>query len=286
MAQRNTLLDVLYRTRRLGGIPVALIVISSVALVSFIDFITGPDLPFALFYIGPITLAIFLPKRNFGYIISLVCAALMVAIALLGGEDYGSFWVFSWNLATIVGYNFLYTYIVSRLLEIIKELRALSVRDPLTQAANWRYFEEYFNSVLHRAKREKTELTCLFFDIDDFKSANDRLGHAAGDEILKTVSKVILAGIRPDDILARLGGDEFAVILLNMNFAVSEKAAGRLFADAKAVLQGKGLSVTFSVGAVTYRNLPSTVDEIIKKADALMYDVKKSGKDSMLHIEV
>ncbi len=91
-------------------------------------------------------------------------------------------------------------------------LRTAALTDALTGAWNRRYFDRFIDSVLSRAKRKRNDVTLLLFDIDDFKSYNDRFGHSAGDGILREVVRLLGSVIRPTDRVCRIGGDEFAVV--------------------------------------------------------------------------
>jgi diguanylate cyclase (GGDEF)-like protein len=91
-------------------------------------------------------------------------------------------------------------------------LKTAALTDALTGAWNRRYFDRFIESVLTRAKRRRNDVTLLLFDIDDFKSYNDRFGHSAGDEILREVVRLLGSVIRPTDRVCRIGGDEFAVV--------------------------------------------------------------------------
>lgn len=91
-------------------------------------------------------------------------------------------------------------------------LKAAALTDALTGAWNRRYFDRFLGATLARAKRRRHDVTLLLFDIDDFKTYNDRHGHASGDEILRETVRLLGSVIRPTDRVCRLGGDEFAVI--------------------------------------------------------------------------
>lgn len=91
-------------------------------------------------------------------------------------------------------------------------LRDLAMRDELTGAWNRRYFNHFLRKIIDRAAEDRQQVTLLVFDIDDFKRYNDAYGHAAGDEILRGVAKLMRGCVREHDVVARIGGDEFAVI--------------------------------------------------------------------------
>jgi diguanylate cyclase (GGDEF)-like protein len=205
---------------------------------------------------------------------------------VLAGRKFSSPLFLAWNLAVRAAYNAFFVYLICALRNLIDQLRELSLRDPLTMAANRRYFEEYLGLALGRATREGSPLTFMIFDIDDFKSINDNFGHIRGDEVLTTLSESIQSRIRPGDMLARLGGDEFAIILYAMDFARSEDVTARLLDALSSDFAAKGICATLSVGMITYTAAADSPDEMIRRADQLMYEVKRGGKNGRKHILV
>jgi diguanylate cyclase (GGDEF)-like protein len=117
-----------------------------------------------------------------------------------------------------------------------------------------------------------------YLDLDDFKKVNDTLGHAAGDDVLLLVADTLRQNTRSVDFVARLGGDEFAVILPGTD----HEGAAQLFARIRTALQDaarrRRVPVGFSVGIVTYRAPPASVQDMVTTADDLMYQAKRDGK--------
>src|SRR6185312_5368680 len=100
-----------------------------------------------------------------------------------------------------------------------EQLAHQAFHDPVTNLANRALFEERVRHAVARARRERSGLAVVFMDLDDFKTVNDSLGHAAGDAVLLEVAKRLDASIRTSDTAARFGGDEFAVLLEDVNTA-------------------------------------------------------------------
>ena len=169
------------------------------------------------------------------------------------------------------------------LLALIERMERLGLRDPLTGAANWRYFQEVAQRELEIHRRAKQQITMAYADLDNFKTANDTLGHDAGNEILRTTVEVIQRHVRPGDLVARLGGDEFALLFPNADHAGAQVLLTRVRAALRQEFEGNGWPVSVSMGAVTFRTLPPSVDVLVRRADELMYRVKKGGKNDLLH---
>ncbi|MBN2352523.1 MAG: GGDEF domain-containing protein [Spirochaetales bacterium] len=264
--------------------PLSLLVVAVlVGLVGFIDYLTGTEMEFSIFYLIPITTAVFLSGWIVGAAASAACFAVSFAFDYLSGDQDRSFLlIFSANLAHL-GYFTLHTLIISWLLRVIREVRALSLHDPLTTAANWRYFEEQAAMRLKIARRNRAPVTIAYIDLDNFKKVNDTLGHHVGNEVLKTVADSIQSQIRPNDLLARLGGDEFGLLIDDPRSDEIRGVLERVMDETCGRLRERNWPVTLSLGAVTYRRLPDSITTMVKEADRLMYRVKKSGKNRMLY---
>jgi diguanylate cyclase (GGDEF)-like protein len=119
-------------------------------------------------------------------------------------------------------------------------------------------------------------------DLDNFKSVNDRLGHAAGDELLKDMGALLGASSRSSDTAARLAGDEFALLMPETAEDVARIAVERLRDQVTWLMRNRGWEVTSSIGLVTYLVPPESPEAALKAADSLMYSAKKEGKNRVV----
>jgi diguanylate cyclase (GGDEF)-like protein/PAS domain S-box-containing protein len=167
--------------------------------------------------------------------------------------------------------------------ERIRELETLSLIDALTGAGNRRYSEIQLGSRLAEKKRYGLPVGLLFLDLDRFKKINDRYGHAAGDEVLRVVGKTIANALRGGDFLGRWGGEEFVVLAGGLDGQRLTEAGGRLRALVanSSVPAAPGLKVTVSVGVTEARG-DDTVISLVARADTLMYEAKKRGRDCVV----
>ncbi|MDQ3128309.1 MAG: EAL domain-containing protein [Chloroflexota bacterium] len=150
--------------------------------------------------------------------------------------------------------------------------------DPLTRLANRTLFEERLRSAIDTAP-ETTGL--VFLDLDDFKTINDTLGHASGDELLRIVAERIKRELRDGDLAARLGGDEFAILVGGCSEeAIAKVVAERVLAGLRAPvhLEGRPFQVRGSAG-VAIGHAGSTPLDLMRAADVAMYQAKANGKD-------
>lgn len=153
--------------------------------------------------------------------------------------------------------------------------------DPLTGLPNRQLCRDRLHQAVAQARRNEHELALLFLDLDGFKTINDSLGHSAGDMLLRETSSRLLACIRDTDTVARLGGDEFVVILPQVaGITEIEVLAKKIMASLARPVQidGKDVFVTVSIGVTRFPEDGDTVEGLLQRADAAMYDAKAAGR--------
>jgi diguanylate cyclase (GGDEF)-like protein len=164
----------------------------------------------------------------------------------------------------------------------MNRVRDLSLADPLTGIGNRAAFIDALERTIARQKRHGDSFALLYLDLDGFKGVNDRLGHAAGDHVLREVAATLVATLRREDVAARIGGDEFAAVLVG-DVGETGTAGERVRAAIEANMASHGWPVTASIGAVSFRKIPRDADAALAEADALMYLAKKLGKNQVSH---
>jgi len=185
------------------------------------------------------------------------------------GQVIGALEVFSDNSAKLQDRN------------RIEELEEIALLCPLTAVGNRRYAEIALKSACEELNRYGWRFAIVFADLDHFKNVNDTHGHQAGDEILKLTAKALKGALRSFDFVGRWGGEEFIVILPNMNEDLLPIVAQRCRAAIEAVgyaPAGKRIPVTASLGATLARP-KETVEELLERADRLMYQSKANGRN-------
>jgi len=173
---------------------------------------------------------------------------------------------------------------LDRLRSHYEDALKIATIDWLTGLYNHGHFKKFLELEIKRSLRQTYPIGLIILDVDDFKRYNDRLGHSAGDLILQEIGRAVRDAIRGIDLAARYGGDEFAIVLPYSDSRGAVRAAERIqqsigsleFAPAK----DQGLAkTTTSIGIAAYPEDASTTEDLIMKADRMLYLAKKNGKN-------
>jgi len=246
----------------------------------WVHYTLGQHYHIYMLFLLPVIIVSWYGGRKAGTLFSLLSVAgwLVVDLSLLSGNPY---WAELVNNAVRLSVLLIVVLMASRLRIALDREHDMARLDTLTRLANRRAFYELGEIEAGRSRRYHRPFTALFIDLDNFKAVNDSKGHDEGDRLLKTVAEVLHSRLRTTDICGRLGGDEFAVLLPE----TGEKAAAIFAAELRArlieAMEKHGWPVTFSIGVATFHTTPESLDELIDKADALMYLVKQGGKNAI-----
>src|SRR5919202_6362206 len=175
---------------------------------------------------------------------------------------------------------------IDRTLDGVRKLRTANEQlehqafhDPLTRLANRALFAERLEHAMLRAGTGSVAV--LFLDLDNFKTVNDKLGHAAGDALLVAASQRLLSCVRREDTIARLGGDEFTVLLEDMRDpSDAARMAERISESLRAPfdIQGQEACISSSIGIALDTDRSHAPDDLMREADIAMYRAKSGGK--------
>ncbi len=160
----------------------------------------------------------------------------------------------------------------------------LAHHDHLTGLANRTLLYERLRQAILRAQHQDHKIAVFLVDVDNFKQINDSLGHTDGDTLLATVGQRLLSSVRESDTVARMGGDEFVIVMPDFRTMEDVERCGRQVirnAAQSIRIAGRELSVTLSVGISIYPDGGLSAEELLRNADAAMYSVKDSGRNSL-----
>ena len=174
----------------------------------------------------------------------------------------------------------------------IERLKYMGLTDPLTGVNNRRYIERRLQEEIGRSMRHGYTLSCLYIDIDHFKQINDRLGHQAGDEVLRCVAERIKEELRLSDALGRFGGEEFVALLIDAEqedaLHVAERIRLSIAEQPLNLSSGESLDVTISVGIAALLRpdistpIETLVREFVARADQALYQAKAGGRNRVM----
>lgn len=250
-----------------------------VAILGTVDFSTGFEIAFAIFYVIPISLVAYFVGRRSAVLVCALSTIVWLTADVSAGHQHVVVWVLIWNALT----RFLFFLVVAIFLTALRDAyeheKLLARSDFLTGAANSRSFFEVANTELGRARRYARPFSVAHIDVDNFKTINDTLGHQVGDELLRVIVATIRTNLRETDLLARLGGDEFVVLFPETGKEESLVAIQKLHGHLSDEVKRRNWPVSFSVGLLTCLDAPKSVDDLLKLADKLTYEAKHAGKN-------
>lgn len=163
--------------------------------------------------------------------------------------------------------------------EALEEAQRLAITDALTGLYNARYFTGRLESELERARRYGRTLALLIVDSDALKLVNDRLGHAAGNELLVALARTIQQHVRGSDLVARFGGDEFVIVQPESSVDAAVATAERIRLAAYAASDVAGVERSVSAGVAMFPEHAQDSDGLFQQADAALYRAKRAGKN-------
>ena len=170
---------------------------------------------------------------------------------------------------------------LTRLETQLDHTRREAAVDPLTNVPNRRTFERTCREWLQPGRHG---FVLAMADVDDFKTINDRHGHAVGDRLLVSVAETLARSVRSDDLVARVGGDEFAVLAGGLTLSQAEKrlgAIGRMVQNATRLVVPDGTAPSISIGMAEY-SAGDTMESLRQRADAALYEAKRNGKGRLV----
>ena len=268
------------KTRRLIVTAASL---GAVLLIGWLDRVTGPEIGFSLFYLLPIAFSAWFGGRTSTIVVATLAGASWLAADLAWRRNDTAIAISLWNAFTRLVIYVSEGIFIAVLREDREKLRAVAEResrlartDSTTGLPNTRAFLERGELELRRGE----PLAALYVDLDNFKAFNDRLGHAAGDDILMEVARILRESVEGDDLAARIGGDEFAVLLCCGVDDVRVRRVSDAISNQIARIAGVYADLGFgaTIGVAFFHEPPRTAEELLRSADDAMYRGKLLGK--------
>jgi diguanylate cyclase (GGDEF)-like protein len=252
-----------------------------IGAIGILDFLTGYELAFSLFYVLPISFATWLIGRRSGIVTSLVSALVWLGADLASGNVYSHPLVPAWNTLIRLSFFLIIAHLLAALKSTIEHEKELARTDYLTGALNSRFFYALIQTEINRSQRYRHPFTLVYIDLDNFKTVNDQFGHSTGDQALRTLVIFAKNHLRKTDVIARLGGDEFALLFPETDQASARVAITNLRHGLLEEMQHNAWPITFSIGVLTCNVPLPSPDDLIRATDDLMYSIKHHGKNAI-----
>lgn len=266
-----------------GPVRVGVLAAGGVLITALLDYRTGSEVSFSIFYLLPVSAAAWYGGRSLGAGLSLLGGVAWMLSDHLSGRHYSLAGILYWNSLVRLGFFLTTALLLAALREKIGREQRGARTDPLTGAWNSRGFFELAERELARTARYGGQFTFAYADLDHFKAVNDAHGHSVGDEVLGHVAHALQARLRQTDAVGRLGGDEFALLLPETDHATAAPLLEEIRLRVRDEMAARSWPVTLSVGAVTFESPPRDVHTMTRLADDLMYDAKRAGRDTVRH---
>jgi diguanylate cyclase (GGDEF)-like protein len=247
--------------------------VAVVGAIGYVDYLSGPDIGFSLFYLVPVIAAgWWLGKSGAACIAAVAACSWFVADYLIRVDPLISIW----NGTTRLIIFALQGWLIAVLREDRRRQALLARTDPTTGLPNSRAFLE----ALTNAPRQDGNVCIMFIDLDHFKEVNDRYGHAAGDDVLEKFAARLRTAIGPADVAARMGGDEFAILLRDVTETDAKGVGQRIIEMTRSVAhEYPGTEFGASVGIAL--GDPAQAEHLLDEADRVMYEAKRRGQGSV-----
>lgn len=255
-------------------------ILAAVLGAIWVHYNLGHNYQLYMFFLLPVIIVSWYGSGKAGFLISLISVIGWLAADLSMRRGI-PFWAELVNDLVRLSVLLIVVLMANRLRNALDREHDMARQDTLTGLANRRAFYELGEIETERSRRYKRPFTALFIDLDNFKTVNDSKGHEVGDRLLKTVAEILHSRLRTTDICGRLGGDEFAVLLPETGKKSAAIFAAELHSRLMEAMKNHDWPVTFSIGVATFHTTPESLDELIEKADALMYLVKQGGKNAI-----
>ncbi len=260
-----------------------IICLALIAVLGVIDYVTGYEINFFIFYAAPIWLAGWYGNRRLGLLSAITCGVMWFIVDQYTGRQYSHPLIPYWNGSIRITFFLFVLYALSNIKEKLKLEQLNADYDSLTDLLNGRGFREKLDVLFPLMKREKDVYSLAFIDLDNFKHVNDSMGHAEGDKVLKSVAGVMREGVRSSDLVSRLGGDEFVVFFPNTDRDQVQNVMDGLRRKLDTAVKQNQWPIGFSIGVCTFSSNENSIEEAVAIADSLMYDVKKQEKGGVFY---
>lgn len=261
-----------YRTRQVRFVSIVLSVLCIGGVLSTV-YLAGPQ---QIFWAYPALMAVFyLVKPREAIIFALVLIAALIP-KILPEENAFHTTTMLITIAVMSAFAYAFSIVTNRQREL---LISLATKDPLTGAGNRRALEIKMAEVVAGHSRGRAPSSLIILDLDHFKAVNDAHGHAAGDQILRSITEIVNLRIRVTDSLYRIGGEEFVVVLEDQDMAGASHLAEQLrtLVEANELVPDHAVTISLGVAEIRYKE---SSNDWLHRADEALYQAKRAGRNT------
>jgi diguanylate cyclase (GGDEF)-like protein len=242
-----------------------------VGVIGLLDFATGPEISFSIFYLLPVSLAAWFVSRRIAMLLAVASAITWLLVEQAGDKTYALAWAPLWNAAVRLAFFALTAYLLSELKRHLDRERSLLRLDLLTGARNTQSFREEARFLLKLAARHQQPTALAHLVLERFDSASSALGAAEGDRILQTVVMALTLSVRSTDVVGRVAPHEFAILLPQTDLAGARQALDKCHARVGHIIRDKGWPISPSVGVVVFPEGARNASAALKHAGTLAH---------------
>lgn len=257
---------------------IVLLTASLIGAAVLADWSTGTEVALTPAYLLPIALSAWYLPRPALALVTALCAVLWLIVDVTELVRHPALEVVRMSIE--FGIYLVFALLLSAMRTQYDRQRELARTDVMTGLRNRRAFWSDGELELERCRRFAQPVAVAYIDVDGFKRVNDRFGHRRGDDLLRVVATTLVDSLRRIDLIARIGGDEFAVLLPGTDATGAATALGKL-QERLAIALRDPFGTSCSIGCVVATAAPISIDEVMHRADNLMYSVKSRGRGAL-----
>ena len=268
---------------RATAVQIYFVALALVAAITLVDIEVGYEIAVSIFFLIPIAVVTWYRSYLGGLVFCVISSLVWFLVDnVFSAHPYLNPVAPYWNAAVRAGFFLVTVELLNQLKIHLYIEQTLARTDGLTGLLNRRAFTEQVSRLFSVAGRHGRPVVLAYIDLDNFKKVNDEHGHSEGDRVLQVVASEILKSLRTTDVAARMGGDEFAIVLPETDEGGAKFVFDNLMSTILKETQKQNWPIGLSVGVVSFESPAAGLDDAIRIADGLMYQVKAGGKNNIL----
>jgi diguanylate cyclase (GGDEF)-like protein len=249
--------------------------------IGILDYVTGTEISFSIFYLIPVALFTWHNDKAAGYFASVVSALTWFMVEYTSKDSYVQEWIIFWNAGVRLLFFLLATHLLLEIKMRHERENSLMRIDEVTGARNTLFFKEELRNVIKLAARHQHSTVLTRLNLNNFDALNNTLGQSEGNRILQTVVMALTLSVRSTDIVGRMSGNEYAVVLPLTDLAGAKKAFSMLQNKINNVFEDKGWPIQWSIGVAVFPDAPANYMDALRNAESVL---KQAQQEDAGHV--